>query len=111
MLAPGRRRRLLGMLAVTLTSLAATAHSERYAATIDGPPFRTGSLFIAMLMHAGLTATARTVMPTGLAGASLLAIDLGWFAALCIVIGAVALSDRARCAARLGTSARVTWTL
>jgi uncharacterized protein len=50
----------------------------------------TGSLFIAMLMHGSLTASARILMPAGIAGAPLLTFDLVWVAALSVVIAAIA---------------------
>jgi uncharacterized protein len=50
----------------------------------------TGSLFIAMLMHGSLTASARILMPAGIAGAPLLTFDLIWLAALCVAIAAIA---------------------
>ena len=54
---------------------------------------RTGSLLVAMFMHASLTASARILIPPGIAGVPLLTFDLVWVAALCVVIAAVALAD------------------
>jgi uncharacterized protein len=54
---------------------------------------RTGSLLVGMLMHASLTASARIISPPAIAGASLLTFDLIWFAALWIVVAAVALAN------------------
>jgi membrane protease YdiL (CAAX protease family) len=55
---------------------------------------RTGSLLVAMLMHGSLTASARILMPPGTTGVRLLTFDLVWVAALCVVIAAVAFSNR-----------------
>jgi membrane protease YdiL (CAAX protease family) len=55
----------------------------------------TGSLLMAMLMHASLTASARVLTPAGLAGAPLLTFDLVWAAAMGgIVVVAVARGGR-----------------
>jgi membrane protease YdiL (CAAX protease family) len=50
---------------------------------------RTGSLLVAMLMHASLTASARILMPPRTIGVQLLIFDLVWVAALCVVLAAV----------------------
>jgi len=55
---------------------------------------RTGSLLVAMLMHGSLTASARILMPPGTTGVRLLTFDLVWVSALCVVIAAVAFSNR-----------------
>jgi len=55
---------------------------------------RTGSLLVAMLMHGSLTASARILMPPGMTTVRLLTFDLVWVAALCVVIAAVAFSNR-----------------
>jgi membrane protease YdiL (CAAX protease family) len=54
---------------------------------------RTGSLLVAMLMHGSLTASARILMPPGIAGVPLLTFDLGWVAALCVVIAAIVVAN------------------
>jgi membrane protease YdiL (CAAX protease family) len=53
---------------------------------------RTGSLLVAMLMHAGLTASSLILGP-GVAGVRLVTIDLIWAALLWAVIAAVALAQ------------------
>jgi uncharacterized protein len=58
---------------------------------------RTGSLLLAMLMHASLVFTVNVINPFDplkMAGVPLLTFDLLWAAALCIVIGAIALVNR-----------------
>ena len=55
---------------------------------------RTGSLLVAMIMHGSLTASARILFPPGMAGARLLAFDFVWVTALCVVIAAIAVTDR-----------------
>jgi len=58
---------------------------------------RTGSLLVAMFMHGSLTASARILMPPGLAGVPLLAFDFVWVAALCVVMATIAVAhDRQR---------------
>jgi hypothetical protein len=54
----------------------------------------TGSLSIAMLMHGSLTASARILMPAGMAGVPLFTFDLAWTAALSVVIAAIAADRR-----------------
>ena len=54
---------------------------------------RTGSLLVAMFMHGSLTASARILMPPGIAGVALLTFDLVWVAALCVVIAAIAVAN------------------
>jgi membrane protease YdiL (CAAX protease family) len=75
---------------------------------------RTGSLLVAVLMHASLAATQLTVPPAPAGGAMLTSI-LGWAAALWVVVAAVAVakrwqlsrrSFRARLASRAGDAAR-----
>lgn len=60
---------------------------------------RTGSLLLAMGMHASLTFSARVLTPQGISGVPLLTLDGVWAAAMSIVIAAVA-------AAETGTSGR-----
>jgi membrane protease YdiL (CAAX protease family) len=55
---------------------------------------RTGSLLVAMLMHMSLTTSTRILSPLAIVGASLLTFDLVWFAAMCIIVAAVALANR-----------------
>jgi len=47
---------------------------------------RTGSLLLAMLMHASLTASARILTPSGLAGPPLMVFDLAWAAVMGIAV-------------------------
>jgi len=54
---------------------------------------RTGSLLIGMLMHVSLTASVRIISPLAIAGASLLTFDLVWFAAVWVVVAAVAMAN------------------
>jgi uncharacterized protein len=57
---------------------------------------RTGSLLLAMLMHASLVFTVNVINPFGplkMAGVPLLTFDLIWAAVLCVVIGAVAVAN------------------
>ncbi|MDD5774065.1 MAG: CPBP family intramembrane metalloprotease [bacterium] len=54
---------------------------------------RTGSLLVGMLMHISLTASARIISPLVIAGVSLLAFDLVWFAAVCGIVAAVAVAN------------------
>ena len=51
---------------------------------------RTGSLLIAMLMHASLTATQMILMPPVASGMPLLVSILGWAAALWLVVAVIA---------------------
>ena len=53
---------------------------------------RTGSLLIGMLMHVSLTASVRIISPLAISGASLLTFDLVWFAAVWVVVAAVAVA-------------------
>lgn len=46
---------------------------------------RTESLFVAMIMHSGLTATARIITPLGIVGIPLLVFDIVWVAAMVII--------------------------
>ncbi len=55
---------------------------------------RTESLFVGMLMHASLTASARIITPMGIAGVPLLLFDLVWAATVWIVVAAVAVANR-----------------
>jgi len=57
---------------------------------------RTGSLLVAMFMHGSLTASARILMPPGIADVPLLTFDLVWVAALCVVIAAIAVANSRR---------------
>jgi uncharacterized protein len=54
---------------------------------------RTGSLLVAMLMHASLTASARIFSPLAIAGGPLLTFDLVWAAAVWVVVAAVAVAN------------------
>ena len=55
---------------------------------------RTGSLLVAgILMHLSLTASARILGAPAIAGVPLLAFDLVWAAALCVVVAAVAVAQ------------------
>jgi uncharacterized protein len=54
---------------------------------------QTESLLLAMLMHGGLTFSARALVPAGMTGVPLLTFDLVWTAALCVVIAAVAVAN------------------
>lgn len=54
---------------------------------------RTGSLLVAMLMHASLTATTRIISPLSIAGGPLIASDLFWAAAVWLVVTAVAAAN------------------
>jgi len=54
---------------------------------------RTGSLLVAVLMHASLTASARILSPLAFAGAPLLTFDLVWTAVLWVVVTAVAVAN------------------
>jgi CAAX protease family protein len=60
---------------------------------------RTGSLLVAILMHASLTAT-QLVMPPALAGAASLIGTIAWAAALWVVVAAVALANRGQLSLR-----------
>ena len=55
---------------------------------------RTGSLLVAMLMHAGLTAGARIIGAPAMAGLPLLTFDLVWAAVLWTLVAAVAAATR-----------------
>jgi CAAX protease family protein len=57
---------------------------------------RTGSLLVAMFMHGSLTASARILMPPGIAGVPLLTFDLVWVAALSVVTAAIAAANSRR---------------
>jgi uncharacterized protein len=54
---------------------------------------RTGSLLVAILMHASLTASTLIVAPLAMSGVTLLTYQLVWSAAMWIVVGAVALAQ------------------
>jgi hypothetical protein len=54
---------------------------------------QTESLLLAMLMHVGLTFSARALVPAGMTGVPLLTFDLVWTIALCVVIAAVAVGN------------------
>jgi membrane protease YdiL (CAAX protease family) len=54
---------------------------------------QTESLLLAMLMHVGLTFSARAFVPAGMTGVPLLTFDLVWTVALCVVIAAVAVAN------------------
>ena len=53
---------------------------------------RTGSLLVAMLMHASLTFSTLSVAPLVISGVALLTYQLVWAAALWVVVGVVALA-------------------
>ena len=57
---------------------------------------RTGSLLIAMLMHASLTATQVILMPPATAGMPLLISILAWAAALWLIVAVIAAADGRR---------------
>ena len=54
---------------------------------------RTGSLLLAMLMHASLTATQLILMPSPASGMSLLTSILAWAAALWVVVAMIAVAN------------------
>ncbi len=54
---------------------------------------RTGSLLVAMLMHASLTANQLILMPLPASGMSLLTSILAWAAALWIVVAVIAVAN------------------
>lgn len=54
---------------------------------------RTESLFLAMLMHMSLTASARIIIPLAIVGASLLTFDLLWFIVLWAVVAVVVVTN------------------
>jgi hypothetical protein len=60
----------------------------------------TGSLFVAMLMHASLTASMLILSPVAVTGRALVAYDVALGAALWVVVGVLGAADYARCAAR-----------
>lgn len=49
---------------------------------------RTESLFVVMLMHGSLTATARVIFPKGI-GDSLIVVDLIWFVVMLLIVAAI----------------------
>ena len=55
---------------------------------------RTGSLLVAMLMHASLTASMLILGPLAISGGTLLTYELVFAAALWVVVAAVAVADR-----------------
>ncbi len=59
---------------------------------------RTGSLFVAMLMHVSLTASVRIFSPLAMTAANLLTLDLSWAAAMWIIVAALAAAGRRRLA-------------
>jgi membrane protease YdiL (CAAX protease family) len=54
----------------------------------------TGSLLVGILMHVSLTGSARIIGAPGIAGAPLLTFDLLWFAAVWVIVAAVAAANR-----------------
>lgn len=54
---------------------------------------RTGSLLVAMLMHASLTATTRIISPISLAGGPLITSDLIWSTAVWLIIATIAATN------------------
>ena len=61
---------------------------------------RTGSLLVAMLMHAGLTASTFIFGPAWISGSALLVYDIALGATWWVVVGAVALANGARLSRR-----------
>ena len=61
---------------------------------------RTGSLLVAMLMHAGLTASSRILSPPAISGGPLLTLDLVWAAAMWTLVAAVVVAGGGRLARR-----------
>jgi membrane protease YdiL (CAAX protease family) len=61
---------------------------------------RTGSLLVAMLMHASLAATTLILPPPVVSGAPLLVQLLAWAAALWVVVAAVAVANRGQLSPR-----------
>ena len=55
---------------------------------------RTGSLLVAMLMHASLTTSVRIFDPLAISGVALLTYNLVLAAALWVVVAAVAVANR-----------------
>ena len=55
---------------------------------------RTGSLLVAMLMHASLTASTLVLGPTAISGVYILTYDLALAAAMWVVVAAVGLANR-----------------
>jgi membrane protease YdiL (CAAX protease family) len=62
---------------------------------------RTGSLLLAMLMHASLTATQLILMPSPASGMSLLTSILAWAATLWIVVAVIAVASGGRLSPQL----------
>ena len=60
----------------------------------------TESLFVAILMHVSLTASARILSAPGIAGVPLMVFDLAWFTAVWIVLASVCRSKTWRLARR-----------
>ena len=57
---------------------------------------RTGSLFVAVLMHISLTSSSRIFMPLGIVGMPLLAFDLAWATLMWIIVAKIAIGDKKR---------------
>ena len=68
---------------------------------------RTGSLLVAMLMHASLTASTLSVAPLVISGVALLTYQLVWAALLWVFVGAVALAQGGHLSRRLPLRRRV----
>ena len=62
---------------------------------------RTGSLLVAMLMHASLVANQLVLMPLPASGVSLLTSILAWAAALWIVVAVIAVANGGRLSPQL----------
>ena len=65
---------------------------------LTGEPWEQDTMVLVYSATKGLAATASTriLMPPGIAGVPLLTFDLGWVAALCVVIAAIAVTDSRR---------------
>ena len=68
---------------------------------------RTGSLLVAMLMHASLTFSTLSVAPLVISGVALLTYQLVWAALLWVFVGAVALAQGGHLSRRLPLRRRV----
>jgi hypothetical protein len=60
----------------------------------------TGSLFVAMLMHASLTASMLILGPVAVTGRALVAYEVALGATLWVVVGVIGAADYARRAGR-----------
>lgn len=66
----------------------------------------TGSLLLAMLMHASLTASTMNVEPAGISGASLLIYDLVSAVAIWAIVVVVAVADKGNLSNKLKNESR-----